>query len=322
MKKWVLAVSAAIFLTGMGAARAALVDRIVAIVNEDIITLSELNEAFEPYRERIMRTSPPAERDRAMEEAKVYILNRLIDNRLIEQQAKKKGVVVRDDEVMAYISRILENKKMDLPQLVKTLEESGTNLEKYKEELRADMLRKRLIRREIQSKIVVSDEEIGEYYRKHREDYEGKEAVRLKQILLPYPPGAEEEKIKELKNKAETIRERILKGEPFELMAAQFSQGPAANRGGDLGFIERGNMLPEVEEVAFKIPVGNLSPVIQSPVGFHLILVTEKKGAGIKPLSEVRLEIMQKIEEKKMAERFDQWIEEFRKMSLIEIRYP
>lgn len=300
----------------------AIVDRIVAIVNEDIITLSELKEAFAPYRERLERTTPEAERPGAIQEAMRFLLDRLINNKLMEQQAKKKGVVVRDDEVMGYISRLLENKKMTLPEFIKSLADSGATFERYKEDLRADMLRNRLIRREIQTKIVISEEEIGEFYQKHREDYEGKEAVRLKQILLSLPPGASEGKEEELRKLAEQIRGRLEKGEPFELVAEQLPPGSATHAGVDLGFIERGNMHAEVEEVAFSLPVGKVSPIIKSPAGFHLIMVTEKKGAGIKPLSEVRTEILQKIEEKKMIERFDQWIEEYRKMSIIEIRFP
>jgi len=322
MKKWMVPIILTVTLIYPTCSPAVVVDRIVAIVNEDIITLSELKEAFAPYRAHIERTTPEAERGRAIEEAMKFLLNRLINNKLIEQQAKKKGIVVRDDEVMGYISRLLEKKKVTLADFTKSLEEAGTNLERYKEELREDMLRNRLIRREIQTKIVISEEEIGEYYKKHREDYEGKEAVHLKQILLPILPGMSEEKIEVLRKTAEGIRERIEKGEPFEALAEQLSQGLAAQAGGDLGFIERGSMHAEVEEVAFKLPVGQVSPVIKSPAGFHIILVVGKKGAGVKPLSEVRWEIIQKLEEAKMVERFDQWIESYRKMSLIEIRFP
>lgn len=303
-------------------AHSVIVDRIVAIVNEDIITLSELNETFEPYREKIERTTTGAERDRAIVEAKKHILNRLVNNKLIEQRAKKQGIAVKDEEVMNYISRILANKKMELTEFVASLEKSGLTLEKYKEDIRGDMLRNRLIRREIQSKIVISEDEVGEYYRQHREDYEGKEAVRLKQILLIVPRGAPEEQVDEIRKQAEQIRERIAKGESFDALAEQYSQGPAAQAGGDLGFIERGSMLPEVEEVAFKLPLREVSEVIKSPVGFHILMVTDKKGGGIKSITEVRQEIQMKLEEQKMAERFDQWIEEYRKMSLIEIRYP
>lgn len=323
MRRWivcinVLCLSLAFPILG----KAAIVDRIVAIVNEDIITLSELKDAFAPYRERLERTTPEAERPRATEEAMRFLLNRLIDNKLIEQQARKKGVVVRDDEVAGYISRLLENKKISLADFIKSLEEAGTNLERYKADLKADLLRNRLIRREIQTKIVISEDEIGEYYKNHREDYEGKEAVHLKQILIPIPPGSSEEKAAELKKIAEGIRERIEKGEPFELIADQYAQQTAGQTGGDLGFIERGSMHAEVEEVAFRLPVGQVSPVIRSPAGFHIIMVAAKKGAGIKPLSEVRMEIVQKLEEKKMMERFDQWIDSYRKMSIIEIRFP
>jgi len=257
-----------------------------------------------------------------MVEQKNTILTRLINNKLIEQQAKKQGIVVRDDEITNFISRVLASKKMELTEFVASLERAGLTLEKYKEEVRNDMLRNRLIRREVQSKIVITEDEVGEYYRQHREDYEGKEAVRLKQILIAVPHEAPPEQVEEAKKRADMVRERILKGEPFDTLAEQFSQGPAAQLGGDLGFIERGNMLPEVEEVAFKLPLGEVSGVVRSPIGFHILMVVDKKGGGLKPIGEVRQEIQAKLEEQKMAERFDHWIEEYRKMSLIDIRFP
>ncbi|MCK7506742.1 MAG: peptidylprolyl isomerase [Desulfobacterales bacterium] len=91
---------------------------------------------------------------------------------------------------------------------------------------------------------------------KHRQDYEGKEAVRIKQILLPVPAGADKKTRESAREQARQLRERILKGEPFELLAAQYSKGPAAAQGGDIGFVERGVIVPEVEKAAFSLPVG------------------------------------------------------------------
>ena len=181
-------------------------------------------------------------------------------------------------------------------------------------------MRARLLRREIKSKILVSDEEIGEYYNKNRRDYEGKETVRIKQLLLLLPPNANETIKAKMKNQALQLHKRVMDGEPFDLLIVKYSQGPAAAQGGDVGFIERGTIIPEVEAAAFKLPVGQISEVIESSVGFHIIQVLDKKGAGLKPIAAVREEIKTKIEDEKLENKFDEWIASIRAKSHIEVK--
>jgi peptidyl-prolyl cis-trans isomerase SurA len=189
-----------------------------------------------------------------------------------------------------------------------------------KKEIRGQMLRMRLLRREVQSKILVTDEEIGDFYDKHRQDYEGKEAVRIKQILLPVAAGADKSTRENAREQAQQLRERILKGEPFEMLAAQYSKGPAAAQGGDIGFVERGVIVPEVEKAAFSLSAGQVSDIIETENGFHIIAVVDKRGAGVKPLPAVRNEIKAKIEDEKVAKKYDEWIEDVRKKSFIDVR--
>jgi parvulin-like peptidyl-prolyl isomerase len=116
------------------------------------------------------------------------------------------------------------------------------------------------------------------------------------------------------------LRERISKGEPFEILAAQYSKGPAAAQGGDIGFVEKGVIVPEVEKVAFSLPAGQVSDVIETENGFHIIAVVDKRGAGLKPLPVVRNEIKAKIEDEKVAKKYDEWIEGVRNKSFIDVR--
>jgi len=182
------------------------------------------------------------------------------------------------------------------------------------------LVRMRLLRREVKDKIIVSDEEIGEYYNKHREEYEGKESVRMKQLLLLLPPNADITIKTKMKNEALRLRGLIMSGESFDLLAAKYSQGPAAAQGGDVGFIERGTIIPEVDAAAFSLPVEKVSEVIESSLGFHIIKVVDKKGAGLKPIAMVREEIKAKIEDEKLDKKFDEWISSVRAKSHIETR--
>jgi parvulin-like peptidyl-prolyl isomerase len=167
---------------------------------------------------------------------------------------------------------------------------------------------------------MISDQEIGEYYNRHRDEYEGKEAVRIKQILLLIPKNADEETKAGIRNEAQQILKRAASGEPFDLLAMKYSQGPEAQQGGDIGFIEKGVIIPEVEKAAFSLPLEQISSVIESSLGFHIIKVIDKRGAGLKKIESVREEIKTKLEDEKLEKKYDEWISAVRKKSFIEKR--
>jgi len=299
-----------------------IVDKIVAVVNEEVITLSGFKAAFEPYRKNIEENYKGNDKEAVLKQARETLLQSLINNMLIEQEAKKTGVgiVVKDEEVMEVIKDMLAKNKSTMDDFLKNLAREGNSLESVKKDIRNQIIRMRLLRREIKAKIVVSDEEIGEYYNKNRQNYEGKEAVRVKQILLLLPPKTNKAMRMKVKDQTNNLRKRIKNGEPFELLAVKYSQGPEAKQGGDVGYIERGVIIPEVEVIAFKLPIGQVSEVIESSIGFHIIMVVDKRGAGLKPIVAVREEIKAKIEDEKLDKRYDEWITSIRKKSHIEIR--
>jgi peptidyl-prolyl cis-trans isomerase SurA len=301
---------------------AEVVDKIVAVVNDEIITLTEFNTAFEPYLKNIEDNYKGKDKEAIINHAKEAFLNRLVDNLLIEQEAKKAGmgIVIKDEEVMDVIRDMMAKKKSNMEDFKKNLAREGNSLESLKKDIRSQMMRMRLLRREIKSKVIVSDEEIGEYYNKNRQDYEGKEAVRLRQIFLAIPAKADKKTKAKIKEEAQQLRKRVLAGEPFELLAVKYSQGPGAAQGGDIGFIEKGTIIAAVESVAFNLPMEQVSEVIESGIGFHIIKVVDKKGAGLKPIAAVREEIKTKIEDEKLEKKYEEWITSIRKKSFIEIK--
>jgi peptidyl-prolyl cis-trans isomerase SurA len=303
--------------------RAEVVDKIIAVVNDEIITLYEFNEAFEPYRKNIENTYKGDDKEAVIKQTREAFLQRLIDNILIEQEAKKSGagIIVKDEEIMDVIQDMLNKQKLSMQDFLKNLAKDGKSIEYVKKEMRGQMMRARLLRREVKSKILVSDEEIGDYYNKNRQDYEGKETVRIKQLLLLLPPNATKAVIAKVKNEALQLHKRIMEGESFDSLIVKYSQGPAAAQGGDVGFVGRGTIIPEVDVVAFSLPVGQVSEVIESSVGFHIIQVVDKKGAGLKPLAAVREEIKTKIEDEKLDKKYDEWIASVRAKSHIEVKW-
>lgn len=303
------------------AATGEVADKIIAVVNDDIITLREFEAAAEPYLKGIEeKYKNRDEREAAIRQTKSIILQRLIDNILIQHEAKKIGAVIKEEEVMNVLKDMLARQNMKMDAFVKKLEQEGTSLAFVKNEIKEQLMRIRLMRWEIKAKIVISEQEIGDYYNKHRNDYEGKEAVRIKQILLLIPANAGMMTKNQIRENISQIRKRAVSGESFDMLAAKYSQGPAADQGGDVGFIERGIMIPEVETAAFSLPLNQISDVIESEVGFHIIKVVDKRGAGLKPMEEVREEIKSKLEDEKLEKKYEEWITAVRKKSHIEIR--
>jgi parvulin-like peptidyl-prolyl isomerase len=299
---------------------AEVVDKIVAVVNGDIITLYDLNSAFEPYKNNIEKTYKGNDKEALINKSKESFLQRMIDNILIEQEAQKASITAREEDIMNVIQDMLARQNISMQDFIKNLEKDGSSIEYVKREIRSQMIRMKLLKREVKDKIIVTDEEIGDYYNKHRQEYEGKESVRMKQILLLRPSGADEMVKNKIRKEAFLLRELIMKGESFDLLATKYSQGPAASQGGDVGFIEKGTIIPEVETAAFSLPLEQVSEVIESRLGFHIIKVVDKKGAGVKPIAMVREEIKTKIEEEKLDKKYEEWISSIRAKSHIEIK--
>ncbi len=300
-----------------GPAQAVIVDRILAIVNETLITQSDLNSTFEPVRKKIEGSLTGEERENTLKEAREAILNRMIDNILIEQEAVKLGITVQDEEVTGTIKNILSQKNLTMVDFENILEKEGLSLDAYKREVKEQMTRSRVIRRELRANITVSDEEIGAYYTQHRAEYEGQTAVRLRQIVLFFPENADDGVKRKTKADMEAILKRIQSGEPFDKLASQFSQGPTARDGGDIGFVEKGVMNPEMEKIAFAMEPGQVSGIIESSVGLSVITVTEKRGGGLKGSESVRDEIKDRIIDTKMEKKYEEWIGDLRKKAHI-----
>jgi parvulin-like peptidyl-prolyl isomerase len=301
-------------------AMAEIMERIVAVVNGDVITSSELNSAFEPYKKRIEESYKGPDKEKVIAENRLALLNKMIDNIIIDQEAKKSQIIIKDEEVTDTINDFLSRRKMKMEDLINELSKENSSIEAHRKEVKAHLLRMRLFRREVRSKVAVTEEEIGEYYRKNRDAYEGKEAVRIKQILILFPKGADVKTKTKLREEMDAIHKRLLNGEPFDLLAAKYSQGPSAATAGDLGFLEKGSMLSAVEGVAFDLKKDEISKVIESPVGLHIIQAVDRRGAGIKPIESVREEIKARLEEEKIDKKYEEWIAEMRRKSLIEIK--
>ena len=302
------------------AIQAEVVDRIVALVNDDVITLSEVEETGKILFEEIKKTTPPADRPAQMKKARDQVLEQLIENKLLEQEIRERKIAVSDRDVDNAIEDIMHSNKLTENELKTALAKEGLTYSAYREKLRNDLGKMRLINREIKSKVVIQDEDLRNYYQSHLQEFTDPVEVKVQQIFLPVPQDATEEKVAQIRKEVLAILERARKGEDFSELARKYSKGPQASAGGILGYFKRREMLPELDAAAFTLKPGQISDLVRSPEGFHILRVIENKGGTPKPFDEVRGKIRAQMTQEQAEKKFHAWMKELRAKSYVEKR--
>jgi peptidyl-prolyl cis-trans isomerase SurA len=310
---------AAILLITASTSWGEIVDRVIAVVNDDVITQYELDSTVELVLKRNEQNIRPEDRERITAEARKALLDRLIEDLILRQEARRLGIVIREEELTASIQEALAKRNLSIDTLQEALIKDGTTYEKYREATRSDMIKARILQREIRPRVSVTNEEIGAFYQEHRDEYEGKLRVRLLMIALPVPAGSDEAAKEAQRTKAESILKRIRAGEYFEALANENSMGQGRS-GGDIGYVEKGSMNPIIEEVAFNLKPGEVSGVIETPQGFYIIRALDKRGGGSLSLKATRAEIEERLYAEKMEKKYTEWLAEKRQKAHIEIR--
>jgi peptidyl-prolyl cis-trans isomerase SurA len=294
------------------------VDRIVAVVNDDVITLYELNQSLQPYAERIKTLGYSSNQEHTMLfKVREEILRKLIDEKIEDQRIKRLNIVVSEQEVDRTIERIKENNYLTDEEFRAGLKAEGLTIDKYRERLKAQLLRSKLINREIKSKIVITNEDIKTYYDSHSEKYGGETKYHLRNILMRVSPLADAIEKRRVKKEIEAVLAKLKNGEPFENLVAAYSESPVASEGGDLGLFTLDKLSPTLREAVKDLKAGELTPVLDTEHGYQIFLVQEVIQIPGKPLEQVTPEIEKILFDKIVDERFQAWLEELREHSLI-----
>jgi peptidyl-prolyl cis-trans isomerase SurA len=294
------------------------VDRIVAVVNDDIILLSELNRVFDPYAENIRRRGLPIEEERAMLfKVREEILSHLIDRKLTDQESKRLGITVSDKEIDSAIERIKEANFYTDESMREALEKEGMTMEEYREQMEEQILRSKLVNFEVRSKIIITKEDIASYYESHKDVYQGKKKYHFRNILMKAP--AEDDKKIEVKEKMEIILARLKAGEPFEKLAEKYSELPSAAKGGDLGVFEYDVLSPQLKEAIKGLNTGDVTPVLDTDLGYQIFFIQEIVEPESKSLEEALPEIEENLYKEIVDSKFKSWLEDLRKRSHIKI---
>jgi peptidyl-prolyl cis-trans isomerase SurA len=300
-------------------ARGIIVDRIVAKVNDDIITLSEVQEKGLPLLSRIR--SGRGGDSKELKKAEKEILEQLIDIELQLQEARALGMTVSETEVEKTLKDIKEKNNITQEALERMLEEEGTDIESYKAEIRDRLLLQKIYYFRVIASAKVSRQQIESYYKEHISQYTGPEKVKVRQIFFAVDPANPAKREDVVRARALEVMERIKAGEDFASLARAYSEGPNTARGGELGFFKRGEALPILEQTMFRLNSGMVSELIRSKAGFHILKVDEHVYPKPLPLKEVEKEITDIIKKEKAQENYERWIKKLRGEAFIEITY-
>ena len=299
---------------------AEVINRILAVVNDEIITsyaVEKEKTAILKEAERQQPPPPPESLVRLDETA----LNRLIDKKLVEQKIREMDIKVSEEEVRQAIEDVKRQNKLSQEALISALAGQGLSFDQYKVQIREQLERLRLVSQEVRSKIQVGEREMREYYEANPGRFGGEENFRARNIFFKLDEKMPADQVKTVMTTALTVLHEARAGKDFAELARQYSDDPAAkNTGGDLGTFRKGDILPEFEENLAKMQPGEVSDLIYVPGGLHIVKL-EKRFAGTpKPFEQVRTEVEDILYRKKSEERFNQWVADLRKGASIEIR--
>jgi peptidyl-prolyl cis-trans isomerase SurA len=299
---------------------AEIVDRIVAVVNDDIITLFELNRAIKPYEDKIHALGYSEEKERRMLfKVREGVLNQLIDKKIEDQQIKRSNIKISEEQIDQTIERIKEKNFFSDEDLRLALAKDGLTIEAYRNKIKEEILRTRLVNFEVKSKIVITEEDIAAYYEKHLDMYGGKQKYHLRNILIIIPTFADENEKLEIRAKIDEILNELNAGESFENMARDYSESSTAPEGGDLGLFELDSLSPQLQKTIKGMKSGEFTPVLETDQGYQIFFLQEILKTPGKSLEDVSPEIQRILFEENADKKYQEWIEGLRKQSAIKI---
>jgi len=299
------------------------VEEIIARVNNEIITRSELEKArsaaAEDAQQDCSGRCTPEQLQAAVEDRQKFALRDLIDQSLLAQRGKDLDIKVETDVVKELDKIRIGNKLPDMDALEKAVSSQGLNWDDFKGNIRNKVLTQAVISQEVGRHINIGHDEALKYYEAHKKDYERPEQVALRAIEIK-TEGKKEAEISELKTKAETLLKRVKEGEDFGELAKRFSDGATAQQNGFLGVYKRGELSKELEEMVFKMKKNELTEVIETKQGFLILQMLQHFDEGVQPFEKVENEVMDHLYSERMEPALREYLKTLREQSYVVIK--
>jgi peptidyl-prolyl cis-trans isomerase SurA len=302
------------------AAEAAVVDRIVAVVNEDVITLYDMETLMRPLIQNIKSQRLPPEREaQALAQLRTDMLNNLIDTKLTEQEVKRHKITISEEEIENYIRRVKQHRSTTDEQLRGILAEQGMTLEDYRNEVKLQLQRTKLVNREVRSKVVITEAEIKAYYEKNKAKYGGGTQYHLWNLFVRLSAQASAAQLEAAQNLLEQALAELKRGRPFQEIVRITAARPSAVQGADLGLFRIEELTPRLREAVRELKAGQFSPVVETDFGYQIVFVEEIKETASRPLAQVEAEIQDILFRERVDGRFVAWLSDLRRRSHIKV---
>ena len=285
-----------------------IVDRIIAIVNDDVLTLKEAEKYVQIETQgKYVSVNEYFRNIQLLEK-----ISALIDGILIKQQARKLKISVSDKEVDRIVDNIKKQYLIDDEQLKSKLKGEGINYKDFYEGIRMNTLRGRVMSQVISPDVVVTDKTLKEYYEAHADEFRDEE-YRLQQIFVSNrTPNAQQ--------KIFTAYSLLKQGTPFEEVAKKFSEDPSAAQGGDIGYVKKGDLVPGLREAIGALAPGGYTDILTTPYGFHVLRQAEVKKGNTLPFDEVKGKIHERIVIEESEKRYKEYMEKLKQSAYIEVK--
>jgi peptidyl-prolyl cis-trans isomerase SurA len=296
--------------------RGMILDRVVASVNDEAVTLSEIQEEGQPVIRKIVQDFVGEERGRRVDEAEQRLLKDLIDRRLLYQVAKKEGMLPSTAEVQGALEELKRNNNAtDDAQFRALLKSEGLTIEQVRRTIGERLAIGRLLARQIRSSIILSEDDIAKYYQSHQDKFRRVPEAEIHHSLFAVGPNQDEGQVR---RRVDEALGKIRAGADFIATTKEYGDNPFGS-GADLLTVRRGELAPEIEAAAFGLPAGGVSEPIRTAAGFHLIKVEKVRTEPVAPLAEVREVIREEIFQEKFEAKRKDYVASLRAKSSIQV---
>jgi peptidyl-prolyl cis-trans isomerase SurA len=311
---------AAALLVG-AAARAQVVDKVAAVVNDDLIALSEVEQRAAPELAAANQTRDPQQRADLRRKALQSAVEQLIGEKLMEKQMDELGIAVSDQEVELGLEDVRRQNNFDADQFEQALRSEGYSMREYREFMRKQLRRLKLVNVRVRSKVTVSEKDLRAAYDRWARLEQADPEIRARHILVKLDAKASPQQEAKALEKAKALAAEARKpGMDFAELAKKKSDGPSAPDGGDLGTFRRGLMVPEFDKVAFALPQGGVSDPVRTRFGWHVIKVEERRSVAVKSFDEMKDQLQERLTREQLEKYTDQYVKELRQQAAVEVR--
>ncbi len=305
-----------------GSGGAELVDRVVAVVNDEIITLSEVEEEATRAYKSLAKEYSGKNLTESLEEAKQEILDSMIDRRLINQKARQTNTTVTEEEITTAYENTRNRLNLDPAQFREKLAASGLTEDLYRKQLRDQILQSKLVSYDVRAKVVITEEMLKSYFNEHYSANQEKGSYYLLQMGVTWKTDSPDEAAKkEARKKAERILAQVRSGKDFKALAKEFSDLPSASDGGDIGVMGLEDMAPAMREAISVLEPGELTDIIETADSFQFYKVLsgkEKETASSASFEAVKEEIREKLYDEKMKAAYAEWVRKLKEDAFIQ----